>query len=198
MSERQQLEVTSRAQWRAWLANRHQSCAGVWVVTLKKSAAGHAHVSYDDIAEEAVAFGWVDSQPRRLDAARSMLLVTPRNPKANWSRVNKARVDRLEAAGLMTDAGRSAVALAKDTGTWTALDAVENLEEPEDLQAALDADADARRNWNAFPRSTKRAILEWIATAKVPATRERRVRQTAEQAAHGVRANQPRQPKRSR
>jgi uncharacterized protein YdeI (YjbR/CyaY-like superfamily) len=83
---------------------------------------------------------------------------------------------------------------AKADGSWTALDAVEKLVEPQDLGAALDAEPDARPNWDGFPRSTKRAILEWIIAAKRPPTRASRVAETARLAAQGIRANQWRQP----
>ncbi len=197
MSDRyEQVEITSRGQWRAWLAEHHDASPGVWVVTYKKHADGPS-VPYDDIAEEAVAHGWVDSLPRKLDDVRSQLLVTPRKASSNWSRLNKERVERLEEAGLMTDAGRAAVDTARGNGSWTALDDVENLIEPDDLAAALDADPDARRHWDGFPRSTRRGILEWILGAKRDETRRRRIDETARLAASGIRANQPRQPKRS-
>ena len=189
-----QIGITSREQWRAWLAEHHQTAPGVWVVTYKKSS-GRLHVSYDDIVDEAIAHGWVDSRPASLDAERSRILVTPRQPTSNWSRVNKQRVARLTAAGRMTPAGQAAVDRANDNGTWTALDAVEDLQEPDDLRAALNRDPDARRFWDDFPRSTRRAILEWIANAKRPATRERRITETATLAAKDIRANQWRQPK---
>jgi uncharacterized protein YdeI (YjbR/CyaY-like superfamily) len=94
----------------------------------------------------------------------------------------------------MTAAGLAAVEVAKANGAWTALDAVEALEEPDDLRSALDAAPEARRYWDAFPRSAKRGILEWIGSAKQPATRARRVSETARLAAQDVRANQWRQP----
>ena len=186
------VEVTSRAQWRAWLAERHADSPGIWLVTYKK-AADDRYVGYDDVVEEALAFGWVDSLPRKLDDERSMLLVTPRKPGSNWSRVNKERIARLTDAGLMAPAGAEAVARAQAGGAWIALDLVEDLREPDDLRTALDADS--RRHWDAFPRSTKRGILEWIGAAKKPETRAKRVAETASKAAENVRANQWRQPK---
>ncbi len=188
------LSITSREQWRAWLAEHHQTAPGVWVVTYKKTSGG-PHVSYDDIVDEAIAHGWVDSRPASLDAERSQILITPRKPTSKWSRVNKQRVALLTAAGQVTPAGQAAVDRAKHNGTWTALDAIEDLHEPDDLRAALDRDRDARQFWDGFPRSTRRAILEWIANAKTPATRERRITETATLAAKDIRANQWRQPK---
>ncbi len=190
----ERVEITSRAGWRAWLLAHHRASPGVWGVFWKK-ASGGPYVSYDDVVDEAIAFGWVDSLVRKLDEHRSQLLLTPRKPASSWSRVNKDRVARLIAAGTMTEAGLAAVETAKRNGAWTALDEVEQLIEPDDLRAALDADPAARRHWDAFPRSTKRGILEWIGTAKKPETRGRRVAETARLAAGNVRANQYRQPK---
>ena len=196
MSDRYaRVEITSRPEWRAWLEENHSDAPGIWLVTHKKGAAPERHVPYDDVVEEALCFGWVDSLPRKLDDARSMLLVTPRKPGSSWSRVNKERVERLEAAGRIAPAGSAAIERAKRDGSWTALDDVEAGVEPDDLREALDANPDARRHWDAFPRSVKRGILEWIGTAKKPETRRKRVTETATLAAENVRANQWRGPK---
>jgi uncharacterized protein YdeI (YjbR/CyaY-like superfamily) len=98
----------------------------------------------------------------------------------------------------MHPAGLAAVAAARANGRWDALEHVEDLTEPEDLTAALDATPAARQNWDAFPRSTRRAILEWIGNAKTNATRQARIGRTARDAAINIRANQWRQPKGSR
>lgn len=189
-----ELTVESREQWRAWLSEHHATARGVWVTTFKKSS-GKPYVSVEDLIDEALAHGWVDSRPRTLDDLRSQRLITPRRPTSNWSRVNKERVARLLAAGRMTPAGLAAVDAAKRNGTWTALDGVEDLQEPDDLRDALDGTPDARRHWDAFPRSTKRAILEWISNAKTPSTRGKRITETVTKAAQNLRANQWRQPK---
>ena len=147
--------------------------------------------------EEALCFGWVDSQGRRLDERRWQLYCAPRKPGSAWSRANRARIERLTKAGLMTPRGQAAVDDARASGAWLAIEHAESGEEPDDLRAALDADPDARRHWDAFPPSTKRAILEWIGTAKKAETRARRIEETARLAAQDIRANQWRQPKRT-
>ena len=139
----------------------------------------------------------LDSRGRKLDAARSQLLVTPRKPRSNWSRANKQRVARLLAAGVMAPAGCAAVEVAVANGAWTALDAVEDLVEPDDLCVALDGRPAARPAWDGFPRSARRGILEWIGKAKRAETRARRVEETARLAGQGIRANLWRQTKRS-
>jgi len=189
----EQVEVGSPAEWREWLRENHTRTTGIWLVTHKKRNA-EKHVPHEAIVEEALAYGWVDSRPRSLDERRSQLLLTPRKPGSNWSRKNKERVQQLLAEDRMTPAGLAVVEAAKADGSWSRLDAVENLLEPVELQRALDRSAAARANWDAFPRSTRRAILEWIGNAKRADTREKRIAETARLAAENIRANQWRQP----
>ena len=179
----------SRAEWRAWLEQHHGRDEGVWLVFYKK-ATGKPTLSVDDYVEEAIAFGWIDSVPRKIDAERSARWVSPRRAGSNWSRLSKQRAARMEAAGQMTPAGRAAIDRAKADGSWTSLDDVENLVVPDDLAAALDAQPPARDAWDGFPPSTRRGILEWILNAKRDATRAKRIEVTARLAALGKRANQ--------
>jgi uncharacterized protein YdeI (YjbR/CyaY-like superfamily) len=88
----------------------------------------------------------------------------------------------------MTDAGRRAVDTARRNGWWTIYDAVEDLVEPADLAAALDAQGDARRHWDAFPASARKLMLWWIVSAGRATTRQQRIAAVAEQAADGRRA----------
>lgn len=183
------VEVTDRSQWRDWLMAHHQQTDSVWVVTYKVGAS-RPRVPYDDLVEEALAFGWVDSLPRKLDDERTMLLMSPRKPGSNWSAVNKARIETMTAAGLMHPAGLAKIEQAKTDGSWTALDAVDRLEVPDDLAAAFDPRPGSAEAFAAFPPSTRRGILEWIGNAKKPETRAARIAETAEKGARGERANQ--------
>ncbi len=192
MAEAEQIHPVDRAAWRAWLAEHADTSAGVWLVY--KKGPGRS-LPYDAIVEEALCFGWIDSRPRTLDDESAMLYVAPRKPRSSWSRINKERVEALAAAGRLAPAGIRAVELAKANGTWAALDAVETLTEPADLTDALDAVPAARTAWDGFPRSARRAILEWISAAKRDETRRERIRTTVDEAAVGRRANQWRQPK---
>jgi uncharacterized protein YdeI (YjbR/CyaY-like superfamily) len=183
------IEVTSRAQLRAWLEAHHASSGSVWLVIWKKQDP-ERHLPYDAIVEEALCFGWVDSLPRKLDAERSMLLLSRRKPGSAWSAVNKARIARLTEAGKMAPAGLAAVESARADGSWSFLDDVERLEVPPDLADALAHHPEAAKHFAAFPRSVRRGILEWIKQAKRPETRTRRVEETAREAARNRRANQ--------
>lgn len=185
----EQVEVVIAAELRAWLEANWARSPGIWLVTYKK-AAGERYLPYEDIVREALCYGWIDGKARRLDELRSQLLLTPRKPTSTWSRPNKLRVAELEASGRMAAPGRAVVEAAKASGTWTGLDDVEDLIEPPELAAALDAAPTARKNWDAFPRSARRASLEWISAAKRPATRERRVAETVELASQNRRTQQ--------
>lgn len=187
------VHAISRAQWRQWLAENHQSAPAVWLVSWKK-ATGRPAVSYDDAVSEALAVGWVDSKPRRLDDERTMLYFTPRKPTSAWSRPNKLRIETLRQQGLMTPAGEHAVTRALQNGSWTALDDVENLVVPDDLAQEFTRHPRASDNWDHFPPSARRGILEWIMQAKRPATRATRIEETARLAALNERAAQWRGP----
>lgn len=179
----------TREAWRAWLIANHETSSGVHLVTWRK-ATGRPSVAYGDAVEEALCVGWVDSVAGKLDEERSTLWFTKRRPKSGWSRPNKERVGRLMAAGLMLPAGLAAIEEAKRRGTWSLLDEVEDLVVPDDLAAALAAQPPARANWDAFSRSARRGILEWIVQAKRPETRARRVHEAATLAARNEKANQ--------
>lgn len=184
----ERLEPADRAAWRAWLAAHHARPAPVWLV-LRKGR--DAPLTQDAAVEEALCFGWIDSLPRKLDEQRWMLLVSPRKPRSPWSRVNKARVERLVAAALMAPPGLSKVAAAQADGSWDVYEAAESLEEPAGLTTALAAVPDAAAAWARFAPSARKGILWWIAAARTPETRAKRMAETARLAAMGLRANFP-------
>lgn len=178
-----------RAAWRAWLDEHHDRDEGVWAIRYKK-AAGKPTPSYDDLVEEALCYGWVDSLPRALDDERTMLYFAPRKPGSGWSRPNKRRIARMTKAGQMMPAGLAKVEAAKADGSWSRLDEVEDLVVPDDLAEAFARYPGAEGHWEAFPRSARRGILEWIVNAKRDATRAKRVEETARLAQQNERANQ--------
>ena len=181
------IHAETREQWRAWLTDNLTSARGVWLCSWRTST-GRPRCPYPEAVEEAICFGWIDSTNTILDEERSLQLFTPRRPKSSWTRLNRERAADMEMRGLMTDAGRHAIAAAKANGWWTLSDQVENLEEPRDLTAALDRDPRARSNWNEFPPSARKQMLWWIVSAARDATRAGRIAQVATEAAIGRRA----------
>jgi uncharacterized protein YdeI (YjbR/CyaY-like superfamily) len=189
LDDAEQVSAETVSDWHRWLASNHRRSEGAWLVSWRKHTRRPA-MSYDEAVCEALIVGWVDSVPRKLDDDRTMLYFAPRKPGSGWSAPNKQRIERLERAGRMKAAGARVVAAARADGSWSKLDAVDALEVPDDLAAALDARPPARERFEGFPRSTRRGILEWVTSAKRPETRAKRVRETAELAQRGERANQ--------
>lgn len=188
MSE-ETVQPGTRAAWRRWLERHHTRERGVWFVAFKKSS-GKARMTYEDMIEEALCFGWIDGQARALDAERSMLWLSPRRPRSIWSLPNKQRVERMLAAGLMRAAGQAAIDRAKANGSWNALDTIDALEMPDDFATALATRPKARAHFDAFPKSAKRAMLEWVRQAKRPETRARRIADAAAMAGDNERLGQ--------
>jgi len=179
------------AAWRAWLELNHTRPDGIWLITYRR-ATGKATFTYAQAVEEALCFGWIDGHTKTLDEARGMQWYAPRRAGSVWARSNKERVARLIADGRMTPAGQAKIDAAQADGTWALWDSVDSLAVPDDLAAALAAYPNARAHFDAFPRSARHAILGWIALAKRPETRAKRIAETARLAQDNVRANQPR------
>ncbi|MEM7572952.1 MAG: YdeI/OmpD-associated family protein [Bacteroidota bacterium] len=182
--------AASPEDWRNWLAQNHDLQRSVWLIIYKKDS-GVPSLTYSEAVDEALCFGWIDSKPNKRDADSFYQYFSARKSKSNWSRVNKEKIARLQAAGKLAPAGEEMVRLAKEIGTWDALNEVEDLIIPQDMLIVFDQyPAVARQNWEAFPRSVKRGILEWIFNAKRPPTRAKRIDQTVSMAAENKRANQ--------
>lgn len=190
MKDAPQILFEERSAWRNWLAENHASSKGIFVITWRKGA-GKPILSYDDMVEEALCFGWIDSLPRKLDDQRTMLYFSPRKKGSPWSGLNKERIIKLEAEGLIEEPGRRLIEAAKQDGSWESYDAAQNLIEPTELASELDANPEARRNWDAFPPSARRGILWIIYSAKTEATKSKRIAETIRQAEKNLRAFTP-------
>lgn len=182
MAEFEEVEVKSRLELRAWLAANHTQSESVWLVFWKKHTPHYTPIG--ELISELLCWGWVDAVTRGVDEDRSSVRAAPRRAKSAWSAVNKAKVVEARVAGLMTEAGEAAIAVAKENGMWMFLDDVERLEVPDDLAAALGT---SREIWDTYPRSVKRGMLEFIKTAKRADTRAKRIAELAEDASLGLR-----------
>ncbi|WP_426490752.1 YdeI/OmpD-associated family protein [Hymenobacter sp. 102] len=181
------VDAPTRAEWRAWLSTHHTRPDGIWL-TLYKKAKGPGYLSYAEAVEEALCFGWIDSVPRKVDAECYQLYFSPRKPGSVWSGLNKRRIAVLQAAGQLHPAGLAKIEAARQDGSWAVLDAVDALELPPDLAAAFAADAAAYQHFQAFPPSTRKAILQQLTAVKRPETRRQRIARIVEKAARNERA----------
>jgi uncharacterized protein YdeI (YjbR/CyaY-like superfamily) len=165
----------NREQWRNWLKKNHANEIEVWLVFLKKHT-GRQNVSYNDAVEEALCFGWIDGVKRSIDEDRYMHRFTPRKPGSNWSESNKKRVQRLISASQMAPAGEESIKLAKKNGKWSApANSPAEISMPPEFDVRLKCNKKAATFFSSLAPSYQRQYIAWIATAKRPDTRKRRV-----------------------
>ena len=172
---------------RAWLEKHHATAAELWVGYYKK-ASGRRSLTWSQVVDEALCFGWIDGKVQRIDEHRYRQRVTPRRRNSNWSAVNIAKVAELRAQGRMTPAGEEAFAGRRETPASaysyerrheSAFDA--------DQEAAFRANQSAWEWFNAQSRSYRTMATFWVVSAKRPDTRERRLTTLIECSAGGRR-----------
>ena len=181
------VHADDRATWRAWLEANHATARGAWLVTWR-ARTGRPRIDYEAAVEEALCVGWIDSTGGTVDDERGRLYFAPRKPRSVWAATNKARVARLTAEGRMGPAGLAAVERARADGSWDVLDGPERLVVPPDLEEALGRHPAAAGHFAAFPPSSRRMMLAWVATARRPETRAARIERIAAAAARNERA----------
>jgi uncharacterized protein YdeI (YjbR/CyaY-like superfamily) len=186
------IQAKTRQEWRKWLENHQHSAKSVWLIIYHKKS-DKKTVYYEEAVEEAICFGWIDSIAHKRDAESKYQFFAQRKPKSNWSKANRQRAEKMIEEGLMKPGGQAMIDIAKKTGTWEALVDVQNAVIPADLQKLFNKNKTAFRNFQAFPPSSKRIILEWILNAKKTETRQQRIEQTVELAEKNIKANHYRQ-----
>ncbi len=171
-----ELLVADGAAWRRWLRDHHGNSLGVWLVLAKKGATGPTSLSYDDALEEALCYGWIDGQVRRLSETAFKQRFTPRRPSSAWSKRNTRIVERLRAEKRMRPPGLEQVERAVADGRWQAAYAgPADIEVPADFSVALAASPAAHAMFGRLSSQNRYAVLYRLATAKRPETRARRL-----------------------
>jgi uncharacterized protein YdeI (YjbR/CyaY-like superfamily) len=155
-----------------------------WMIYYKKNS-GKPNIKYSEAVDVALCFGWIDSTARPIDEDTYMQYFCKRKPNSTWSRVNKLKIERLLAEGLMAEAGLQCIEVAKQNGSWIILDDVENLVIPQVLETAFAKYKNAKINFEAFSKSDKRNMLQWIKLAKREETIAKRAEEIAELAEQG-------------
>ena len=172
--------------WRAWLEDNHATSKGAWLVRARPGSDVEV-VGYEDAILQALCFGWIDGPVRSFDERIGGLWFAPRRPSSAWAATNKARLILLEERGLIAEAGRRAVEVAKANGAWTLLDNAEAMREPDDLAAALDAVPSARAGWDEFPPSARKGGIAAVDSARRPETRAARIAKIVADSTEGKR-----------
>lgn len=161
-------------EWYDWLLLNHDKHKAVHLIFYKLET-GIPTMRWEEAVKVALCFGWIDSTVKSLGNGKRRQYFSPRNPKSNWSALNKKYIIELEKAGLIQEPGYKMIELAKSTGTWTAMDDVENGVIPPELQKAFDANPRAFENYNNFSRGYRKSYLSWLNSAKRETTKEKRI-----------------------
>jgi uncharacterized protein YdeI (YjbR/CyaY-like superfamily) len=164
----------NRAEWRAWLHENHDKKQSIWLIYYKKNA-GKPSLRYSEAVDEALCFGWIDSKSKPIDGEKYIQFFCKRKPNSTWSRVNKEKIKRLTEENLMTKAGFAVIEIAKQNGSWTILDDVEDLLIPDDLALEFEKKPKAMIYFSRLSRSDKRNMLQWLVLAKRNETRLKRI-----------------------
>ncbi len=171
--------------FRKWLVLNQMQKEGVWLITYKKNVPSK-FIGQENFLDLLIAFGWCDGIKRKVDDLTTMQFISPRRTKP-WAKSYKDRAERLIREGKMQPSGAHCVKLAKQNGMWDVMNDVDNLLIPEDLTTSFYNSPPAKDNFDAFPPSTRRNILRWIASAKTSETRLKRINITTQDAKQNIR-----------
>ncbi|MGF1923135.1 MAG: YdeI/OmpD-associated family protein [Bacteroidia bacterium] len=180
---------TSQKEWRTWLEKNHVTKQSIWLVQYKVKS-GVPTLSWSEAVDEALCFGWIDSTRKSIDQDKFIQFFCKRKPKSAWSKINKMKLEKLIEEGMMTEAGLESIAIAKQNGSWTILDEVEELIIPHELAKAFLQFSGSEDFFMSRSKSTKKHMLQWIAQAKRPETKEKRCLEIAELAARQLKPKQ--------
>ena len=165
------------ADFRAWLEAHHERAAEL-VVGFRKVATGNPGMTWPESVDEALCFGWIDGVRKRIDDESYLIRFTPRRAGSIWSQVNVAKVGALVAQGRMRPSGQ--VAFESRIERRTGVYAYEQAGDVELGAAERRVFAKNKAAWRYFQEvapSYRKVVTHWIASAKRPETRARRLEQ---------------------
>jgi len=174
LEEKEHLYFKNAQEWREWLHDNHHSSMGVYLIFYRVDST-YESMRWEEAVQVAICYGWIDSTVKKLDDERRRQMFTPRKAKSVWSKLNKTYIEKLIAENLMHESGLQKIEIAKQNGSWTSLDAVENHEIPEDLALAFQQNKKAFDNYNNFSKSYRKGYLYWLNQAKRVETRANRI-----------------------
>jgi len=174
MVEKPELYFKNDIEWRKWLEENHISSEGIFLIFYKVENKEES-MRWEEAVKVALCFGWIDSTVKSLGNGKRKQVFSPRNDKSVWSALNKRSIKELVKDNLMHQAGFKKIKIAKNNGSWTALDAVEKGIIPDDLQQLFDANTTAFKNYQNFAPSYRKSYLYWLHQAKRKITREKRI-----------------------
>lgn len=176
MNDLPELYFKHAEEWREWLSENYDKVSGVYLIFY---AVGHKKKSmrWEEAVQVALCYGWIDSTAKSLGDGKRRQYFTTRNPKSVWSALNKRYIESLLSDGLMHPSGLEAIEMARQNGSWHALDDVEKGIVPDDLQQAFNDNPKAYDNYQNFAPSYRKSYLYWLNQAKRVQTRQARIAQ---------------------
>ncbi|WP_442266776.1 YdeI/OmpD-associated family protein [Tenacibaculum sp. ZS6-P6] len=174
MPEKIQLYFKEDKEWYNWLLKNHDTSQGVYLIFYKIETKIQS-MRWEEAVKVALCFGWIDSTVKSLGDGKRHQYFCPRKPKSVWSKVNKNYIEELFTLKLLHKSGLESIKIAKENGSWFALDDVENLIIPEDLLKSFKRNKEAYTNYKNFAPSYQKSYLYWLFLAKRESTRKNRI-----------------------
>ncbi len=173
-TEKLELYFKTDDEWRKWLHNNHSSSKGIYLIFYKVEHKNDS-MRWEDAVKVALCYGWIDSNVKGLGNGKRRQYFSPRNEKSVWSALNKRYIEELISLDLMHRSGLDKIEIAKQNGSWTVLDDVENGIIPKDLQHEFDKNQIAFNHYQSFAPSYRKSYLYWLNQAKRETTRQKRI-----------------------
>ncbi len=144
----------SSKQWRSWLEANHSREKGVYLIFYKVDHE-KSSMLWEEAVKVALCFGWIDSTVKSLGNGKRRQYFCPRKATSAWSKVNKEHVAELESKRLLHASGRRKIEEAKQNGSVSALDYVENGLVHEALESAFNKNMKAKQHFKKFSRTPR-------------------------------------------
>jgi uncharacterized protein YdeI (YjbR/CyaY-like superfamily) len=164
----------TKQHWRKWLEKNHIKKDAVWLIHYKRIS-GKPTLAWSDAVDEALCFGWIDSKGVSIDEISFKQYYCKRKPQSTWSKINKEKIKQLIEENKMTAAGLNCLEIAKQNGSWTILDDVEELIIPSDLAKALKSKL--TKKFRGLSKSVQKRHLQNLVLAKTKETRSKRMKE---------------------
>ncbi|MBD9506918.1 YdeI/OmpD-associated family protein [Ensifer sp. ENS10] len=158
-----------------WLGAHHQSEDEVWIKTHKVNS-GLASITPKEAIDVVLCWGWIDGVRKGLDDKSFLQRYSPRGKKSIWSKINVDNVARLIEEGRMTEFGLRQVEAAKADGRWDrAYASGKDMQIPDDLQAAIDAEPKAKEMLAKLSAQNRFALAFRTHNMKTKAGRKKKI-----------------------
>jgi uncharacterized protein YdeI (YjbR/CyaY-like superfamily) len=175
----------TQSELRAWFRKNHDKEQELWVGLYKK-ASGKPSVTWPEVVDEALCWGWIDGVRRSIDADSYRNRLTPRKARSTWSLKNITRANELIQEGRMQPAGLGAfeARVGDKSGIYSYEQRKSATLEPQHKKQ-FRANSKAWEYFQTQPPSYQKAATWWVVSAKKEETRLRRLVRLIEDSEHG-------------